>query len=73
MPNGLSLWALHHAAFDSNVLGVRPDLKIEIRLDVLEEEDGPMLQHGPQRFHGSDLQVPRIEAHRPRPGFLEER
>jgi putative restriction endonuclease len=73
VPNGLSLCALHHAAFDGNVLGVRPDLKIEIRLDVLEEEDGPMLQHGLQRFHGLSLQVPRLEAHRPRPGFLRER
>jgi hypothetical protein len=40
VPNGLSLCALHYAAFDGNVLEVRPDLKVEIRLDVLEEEDG---------------------------------
>jgi predicted restriction endonuclease len=40
VPNGLSLCALHHAAFDGNVLEVRPDLKVEIRLGVLEEEDG---------------------------------
>jgi HNH endonuclease len=40
VPNGLWLCALHHAAFDGNVLEVRPDLKVEIRLDALEEEDG---------------------------------
>ena len=34
---------IHHAAFDSNILGVRPDHVIEIRADVLEEVDGPML------------------------------
>lgn len=39
MLNGLALRTLHHAAFDRHVLGVRPDLKVEIRLDVLEEED----------------------------------
>ena len=39
VPNGLALCTLHHAAFDRHVLGVRPDLKVEIRLDVLEEED----------------------------------
>lgn len=73
VPNGLSLCALHHAAFDGNLLGVRPDLAIEIRLDVLEEEDGPMLQHGLQRFHGSGLHVPRALAQQPRREFLEER
>jgi putative restriction endonuclease len=73
VPNGLSLCALHHAAFDGNVLGVRPDLKIEIRDTVLREKDGPMLLHGLQGFHGSQLHVPRVEALRPRPAFLEER
>ena len=48
-------------------------MKIEIRLDVLEEEDEPMLQHGLQRFHGAQLHVPRAPAHRPRVAFLEER
>ena len=52
VPNGLALCTLHHAAFDRHVLGVRHDLRVEIRLDVLEEEDGPMLEHGLQGFHG---------------------
>ncbi len=73
VPNGLALCTLHHAAFDRHVLGVRPDLKVDIRLDVLEEEDGPMLQHGLQGFHGAVLEVPRSEALRPRREFLEER
>jgi len=73
VPNGLSLCALHHAAFDGNVLGVRPDLKIEIRDKVLKEKDGPMLLHGLQGFHGAKLHVPWVEALRPRPAFLEER
>jgi putative restriction endonuclease len=73
VPNGLALCSLHHAAFDRNVLGVRPDLKVEVRLDVLEEEDGPMLRHGLQGFHGGRVEVPRSEALRPRREFLEER
>jgi putative restriction endonuclease len=73
VPNGLALCTLHHAAFDRNVLGVRPDLRVDIRLDVLEEVDGPMLQHGLQGFHGAVLEVPRSEAQRPRREFLEER
>jgi putative restriction endonuclease len=37
VPNGLAMCKLHHAAFDGHILGVRPDLKIEIRSDVLHE------------------------------------
>ena len=73
VPNGLALCSLHHAAFDRNVLGVRPDLKVEVRLDVLEEADGPMLVHGLQGFHGASLTVPRAEQLRPNCEFLAER
>lgn len=44
--NGISLCKLHHAAFDSNIVGVRPDYVIEVRQDILTEKDGPMLKHG---------------------------
>ena len=30
VPNGLSLCKIHHAAYDVNLLGVRPDLMIEV-------------------------------------------
>ena len=42
VPNGLALCKLHHAAFDKLFVGVRPDGIIEVRRDILEEEDGPM-------------------------------
>jgi len=41
VPNGLALCKIHHAAFDMNILGIRPDHVVEIRTDVLEERDGP--------------------------------
>ena len=44
--NGLALCKIHHAAYDSRILGVRPDLVVEIRADILEETDGPLLEHG---------------------------
>jgi hypothetical protein len=31
-------------------LGIRPDLVVEVRRDVLEETDGPMLKYGLQRI-----------------------
>jgi putative restriction endonuclease len=73
IPNGLSLCKLHHAAFDSNVIGIRPDYLVEVRRDVLKEHDGPMLLHGLQGMDKSLLAVPTRKDHRPNPAFLEER
>jgi putative restriction endonuclease len=72
--NGLSLCKLHHGAFDSYILGVRPDLVIEIRKDVLDESDGPMLMHGLQQCHNQRLAViPTANRLKPNKDFLEER
>lgn len=71
--NGLSLCKLHHAAYDRQVLGVRPDLIVEVRKDILEEEDGPMLRYGLQEVSGVRLYVPASLSQRPRTDFLEER
>lgn len=57
--NGISLCKLHHAAFDRLLLGVRPDYVIEVREDILEEEDGPMLLHGIQGLHQKRILLPR--------------
>jgi putative restriction endonuclease len=73
VPNGVALCKLHHAAFDANILGIRPDYEIEIRLDVLEETDGPMLKHGLQGFHRGRLLTPRRQVLWPKREFLEER
>ena len=73
VPNGLTLCKLHHAAYDRHVLGVRPDFVVEVRQDILEEEDGPMLRYGLQAAAGVRLLVPSASNQRPRPDFLEER
>lgn len=73
VPNGLALCKLHHAAFDTDILGIRPDLVIEVRPAVLAERDGPMLRHGLQEVNGRPLTSPRKAADRPAPDFLEER
>jgi putative restriction endonuclease len=73
VPNGLSLCKIHHAAFDQNILGVRPNLAVEVRRDILEEADGPMLRHGLQEMAGVHLMVPRRRDARPDPERLEER
>jgi len=73
VPNGLALCKLHHAAFDTNILGIRPDLVIEVRSEVLLESDGPMLRHGLQEVDGTVLKAPRRAEWKPGVGFLEER
>lgn len=73
VPNGIALCSLHHAAFDRHVLGIRPDRVIEVRTDILEEVDGPMLRHGLQEIHGQAISVPRAPHQQPRREFLEER
>jgi putative restriction endonuclease len=73
VPNGLALCGLHHAAFDRHFLGIRPDLTIEIRADILRESDGPMLVHGLQGFQGGRIGVPGRAELRPNTEFLAER
>ena len=73
VPNGLALCALHHAAFDRHILGIRPDFVVEVRMDILNEKDGPMLQHGLQGFQGKTILRPTSRVLWPRPDFLAER
>lgn len=65
---------LHHAAFDRNIVGIRPDLIVEVRNDILDEVDGPMLGHGLQDLQGRKLVVvPSRRDHRPDATALAER
>jgi len=73
VPNGLSLCKIHHAAYDDNLIGVRPDLMIEVRRDVRSEADGPMLLHGLQEMHGTMIHTPSRRRDKPDTTRLEER
>ncbi|NTX08077.1 HNH endonuclease [Myxococcus sp. CA040A] len=74
VPNGLSLCKLHHGAFDADLLGIRPDGVIEIAQRLMDEHDGPTLEHGLKGFAGKPLGIlPLLPAQRPRPEYLEER
>lgn len=71
--NGVAMCAIHHRAFDSLVLGIRPDYVIEVRRDVRDERDGPTLQHALQSLHGGGLVLPRQQPHWPDRELLEAR
>ncbi len=63
--NGLSLCKIHHAAYDRNLLGIRPDTIVEVNRDLLDAIDGPMLRHGLQEMNGRQLIVPERRGDRP--------
>ena len=71
--NGIALCRLHHAAFDRFFIAVRPDHIIEVRPDILEECDGPTLQHAIQGLHGQTIVLPRRLLERPAVEFLSKR
>lgn len=71
--NGLSLCKIHHAAFDSNFVGVTPEYKTEVRKDILLEKDGPMLLYGIQQLHDKRIILPSNRAFWPDQEKLEMR
>jgi putative restriction endonuclease len=46
---------------------------VQVRPDVLEEEDGPMLLHGLKGMHGERILLPRRATHKPDPELLARR
>ena len=73
VPNGVAMCALHHRAFDNNVIGIRPDYVVETNRSILLEQDGPTLRHGLQGVHEQALILPRQRDAHPDRRLLEER
>lgn len=71
--NGISLCAIHHLAYDRNLLGIDPTGVVHIARRLLDEVDGPMLQSGLQGFHGTPMLQPSRRDERPDPERLEMR
>jgi putative restriction endonuclease len=70
VPNGLSLCKIHHSAYDLNILGISPDRIVHIREDILNEVDGPMLQHGIKEMSGRLLHLPKRAEDHPNREYL---
>jgi putative restriction endonuclease len=68
--NGLALCAIHHLAYDRNLLGIDPDGVVHVNRRLREERDGPMLRAGLQGFHGATIALPRRPEDRPAPDRL---
>ena len=44
VPNGIPLSKIHHAAFDSHLIGIDPDYRLHVSERLLDQHDGPMLE-----------------------------
>jgi putative restriction endonuclease len=71
--NGIALCAIHHLAYDRNLMGIDPNGVVHIARRLLDEVDGPMLRAGLQDFHGTSIIQPRRSDERPDPARLEVR
>ncbi|HEX8742505.1 MAG TPA: HNH endonuclease [Thermoleophilaceae bacterium] len=71
--NGLALCAIHHLAYDRNLMGIDPEGVVHIAPRLRRERDGPMLREGLQGFHGAAIILPRRAEDRPDPIRLERR
>jgi putative restriction endonuclease len=54
-------------------VGLRPDYVIEVRPDILREDDGPTLVHAIRALHGTRILLHAARVHRPDPGLVEQR
>jgi putative restriction endonuclease len=67
--NGLSLCAIHHRAFDQNLVAVTPKYEVAVSRRLLDDDDGPMLDLL-KGFHGTSIHVPTRRTWRPDPERL---
>lgn len=74
IPNGLSLCRIHHAAFDCNLVGFSPDLRVHVGPALMEaENEGPILKFALKGLHNSKLFVPIKKKYKPSEDRLAER
>lgn len=64
IPNGLPLSKIHHAAFDSHLIGIDPDYRLHVSERLLDKEDGPLLE-SLKHLEGSTIHPPTRPTDRP--------
>jgi putative restriction endonuclease len=62
--NGIPLSKIHHAAFDSQLIGIDPDFGVHVSERLLIQNDGPMLE-ALKRLHKGKLHLPQRPQDRP--------
>lgn len=64
VPNGIPLSKIHHAAFDSHLIGIDPDFRLHVSRRLLDQKDGPMLE-ALKDLHGGTIHLPARPKDRP--------
>jgi len=64
VPNGVSLCSIHHRAFDQDLVGISPDYEVHVSHQLLEDDDGPMLDVL-KTFHRQPIYLPPRRSQRP--------
>ena len=62
--NGIPLSKIHHAAFDTHLIGIDPDYRLHVSERLLGQNDGPMLE-ALKRLHGGTIHLPKRNQDRP--------
>lgn len=70
--NGICMSTLHHTAFDSNLIGIDPSLRVHVARQVREGQDGPLLE-SLKGLEGSNIRLPVDPSAHPDPSLLEQR
>jgi putative restriction endonuclease len=64
VPNGIRLSNIHHAAFDTHLIGIDPDYRLHVSERLLIQKDGPMLE-ALKRLNGEMIHLPTRAKDRP--------
>ena len=67
--NGLPLSKIHHAAFDSHLIGIDPDYRLHLSDRLREKEDGPLLE-ALKSQHRAKILLPKRKEDYPDPDRL---
>ena len=70
--NGICMSALHHVAFDSQLIGVDPDYRVHVAAPLREQQDGDLLATI-KGIDGTRLRLPQAREDWPDRAFLERR
>jgi putative restriction endonuclease len=62
--NGIPLSKIHHAAFDAHLIGIDPDYRLHVSPQLLEQNDGPMLE-GLKKLQGTSIHLPKRDKDHP--------
>ena len=63
--NGIALSKIHHAAFDSHLIGIDPDGRVHASERLLMLHDGPLLEQSLKACAGALIRSPKGKQYRP--------